>query len=218
MTAHARVRANLRRVASPRPTRTDAARNYDAIVAAAREEFAENGMDASLKAVARRAGVGIATLYRNFPTRAGLLEAVYIDDVVDTVTALFRTAESGATARREPDEPAPEAAEPSAGERDEQACHGGESVRKRDEQSRQTDESAREQDERSSQNGESAGRRGGGWGTGWTGSPGPLPTILRCARCSPPDRPPCRRAGRRWARPSPGCWQRPGGPCPSGGG
>ncbi|MFG2358802.1 TetR/AcrR family transcriptional regulator [Streptomyces sp. NPDC048521] len=109
MTADARIRADLRQVASPRPTRTDAARNYDAIVAAAREEFVEQGIDASLKAVARRAGVGIATLYRNFPTRAALLEAVYIDDVVDTVSALCRTAESGAATRDEPDEPSREA-------------------------------------------------------------------------------------------------------------
>ncbi|NEC25514.1 helix-turn-helix transcriptional regulator, partial [Streptomyces sp. SID8111] len=53
-------------VASRRPHRKDAARNYDALLAAAREAFAEKGAEASLEDVARRAGVGIGTLYRNF--------------------------------------------------------------------------------------------------------------------------------------------------------
>ena len=61
--------------------RADAKRNYDKIVAAARETFAENGSSTSLEAVASRAGVGIGTLYRHFPTRQALLEAVYIGEV-----------------------------------------------------------------------------------------------------------------------------------------
>ncbi|MFF4702794.1 TetR/AcrR family transcriptional regulator [Streptomyces sp. NPDC001288] len=68
-------------VASRRPHRKDAARNYDALLAAAREAFAENGAEASLEDVARRAGVGIGTLYRNFPTRRELFESVYADEV-----------------------------------------------------------------------------------------------------------------------------------------
>jgi AcrR family transcriptional regulator len=68
-------------VASRRPHRKDAARNYDALLAAAREAFAENGAEASLEDVARRAGVGIGTLYRNFPTRRDLFESVYADEV-----------------------------------------------------------------------------------------------------------------------------------------
>ncbi|WP_181140204.1 TetR/AcrR family transcriptional regulator [Streptomyces sp. Ru62] len=92
MTVDARGRAEPDEAAPRRPRRLDAARNYDALVAAAREEFQENGTDAPLKAVARRAGVGIATLYRNFPTRTALLEAVYAGDVADTVDALCRTA------------------------------------------------------------------------------------------------------------------------------
>ncbi|MEU1167510.1 helix-turn-helix domain-containing protein, partial [Streptomyces sp. NPDC005921] len=56
-------------VASRRPHRKDAARNYDALITAAREAFAEHGADVSLEDIARRAGVGIGTLYRNFPTR-----------------------------------------------------------------------------------------------------------------------------------------------------
>ncbi|MFJ4851763.1 MULTISPECIES: TetR/AcrR family transcriptional regulator [unclassified Streptomyces] len=68
-------------VAAQRPHRRDAARNYDALLAAAREAFAENGAEASLEDIARRAGVGIATLYRNFPTRRHLFESVYADEV-----------------------------------------------------------------------------------------------------------------------------------------
>lgn len=68
-------------VASRRPHRKDAARNYDALITAAREAFAERGADVSLEDVARRAGVGIGTLYRNFPTRRDLFESVYADEV-----------------------------------------------------------------------------------------------------------------------------------------
>ncbi|MET8254246.1 helix-turn-helix domain-containing protein [Micromonospora sp. NPDC005197] len=68
-------------VFAQRPKRADARRNYDALVTAAREAFAENGAAASLEDVARRAGVGIGTLYRNFPTRRHLFEAVYVEEV-----------------------------------------------------------------------------------------------------------------------------------------
>lgn len=64
-----------------RPHRADAARNFDALVAAARVEFTENGTDASLDDIARRARVGPATLYRNFATRGDLVEAVYVVEV-----------------------------------------------------------------------------------------------------------------------------------------
>lgn len=64
-----------------RPTRADARRNYDLLVAAAREAFAETGTDTSLEEIARRAGVGIGTLYRRFPNRCALLEAVYVDEI-----------------------------------------------------------------------------------------------------------------------------------------
>jgi AcrR family transcriptional regulator len=65
------------------PQRADARRNFDALIAAAREVFAEQGTDASLEDIARRAGVGIGTLYRNFPTRQDLFERVYIGEVED---------------------------------------------------------------------------------------------------------------------------------------
>ncbi|AEH11505.1 MULTISPECIES: TetR/AcrR family transcriptional regulator [Protofrankia] len=56
--------------------RADARRNYDLLLTAARVTFAEHGTDASLREVARRAGVGIGTLYRHFPTREALVEAL----------------------------------------------------------------------------------------------------------------------------------------------
>ena len=72
-----------------RPKRADARRNYDKLVAAAREAFTEADRSASLEDIARRAGVGIGTLYRNFPTRADLVQAVYVDEV----EALSRSAD-----------------------------------------------------------------------------------------------------------------------------
>lgn len=71
-----------------RPKRADAQRNYDKVVEAARAAFADRGASTSLEEIARRAQVGIGTLYRHFPTRQALLEAVYVDEV----TALCRSA------------------------------------------------------------------------------------------------------------------------------
>ena len=62
--------------------RADARRNYQKLLTAAAEAFTERGTDdVSLEEIARRAGVGIGTLYRHFPTRQALLEAVYRDQV-----------------------------------------------------------------------------------------------------------------------------------------
>jgi AcrR family transcriptional regulator len=61
--------------------RADARRNYQKVLAAARDAFQEGGAETSLEEIARRAGVGIGTLYRHFPTRQALLEAVYVDEV-----------------------------------------------------------------------------------------------------------------------------------------
>jgi AcrR family transcriptional regulator len=58
-------------------TRSHARRNHGLLVAAAREVFAERGAEASLEEIARRAGVGVGTLYRHFATREALVEAVY---------------------------------------------------------------------------------------------------------------------------------------------
>jgi AcrR family transcriptional regulator len=70
-----------------RPQRADARRNFDALLAAARELFAEQGTDASLEDIARRACVGIGTLYRNFPTRQDLFESVYLGEVEELCSA-----------------------------------------------------------------------------------------------------------------------------------
>jgi AcrR family transcriptional regulator len=68
--------------AAPRPMRADAQRNYERLLSAAAAAFAEHGADdVSLEEIARRAGVGIGTLYRHFPTRQALLEAVYREQV-----------------------------------------------------------------------------------------------------------------------------------------
>lgn len=64
-----------------RPLRADALRNRNALMTAAREAFTERGAEASLEDIARRAGVGVGTLYRHFPTRQALIEAVYVDEV-----------------------------------------------------------------------------------------------------------------------------------------
>jgi AcrR family transcriptional regulator len=66
---------------SKRPKRADALRNYEKLVAAGREAFTEADRSASLEDVARRAGVGIGTLYRHFPTRTDLVQAIYVDEV-----------------------------------------------------------------------------------------------------------------------------------------
>jgi AcrR family transcriptional regulator len=64
-----------------RPKRADARRNYEKVLAAARQAFAEGGESTALEEIARRAGVGIGTLYRHFPNRQALLEALYVDEV-----------------------------------------------------------------------------------------------------------------------------------------
>jgi AcrR family transcriptional regulator len=76
--------------AGSRPMRADARRNYDRLVAAAREVFAVDGTGASMEAVARKAGVGVGTLYRHFPRRIDLVEAVFEDDVDEVVATAQR--------------------------------------------------------------------------------------------------------------------------------
>lgn len=64
-----------------RAPRKDAARNREALLSAAAEVYAERGVEASLEEIARRAGLGIGTLYRHFPSRDALNEAVYRREV-----------------------------------------------------------------------------------------------------------------------------------------
>ncbi|MEA2341726.1 MAG: hypothetical protein QOG11_1803, partial [Solirubrobacteraceae bacterium] len=61
---------------APRTMRADAARNRERVLAAAAAVFGQHGVDGSLPQVAERAGVGVATIYRSFPTKVDLLEAV----------------------------------------------------------------------------------------------------------------------------------------------
>jgi AcrR family transcriptional regulator len=70
-----------RSAAAVRRPRADAVRNRERVLQAAKAVFSAGGPDASLEAVARRAGVGIGTLYRHFPTREALFEAVYRREV-----------------------------------------------------------------------------------------------------------------------------------------
>jgi AcrR family transcriptional regulator len=68
--------------------RADAARNRAAVVEAARQVFAERGLDAPLDEIARRACVGNATLYRRFPTRSELVEAVFVERMTEYAHAV----------------------------------------------------------------------------------------------------------------------------------
>jgi AcrR family transcriptional regulator len=75
-----------------RPVRSDALRNREKLVAVARAAFATADGTVALEAIAREAGVGIGTLYRHFPTREALVEAVYaaeLDDVTASAPALL---------------------------------------------------------------------------------------------------------------------------------
>jgi AcrR family transcriptional regulator len=74
-------------ILTARPKRADARRNYDKVITAARDVFAERGASTSLEEIARRAEVGIGTLYRNFPNRQALLEAVYVGELEDLCSA-----------------------------------------------------------------------------------------------------------------------------------
>ncbi len=72
--------------AKTRVPRADAARNRDQLIAVATRVFASAGTEPSMRAIAREAGVGIATLYRHFPTKESLVDAVYRSQVVRLTT------------------------------------------------------------------------------------------------------------------------------------
>ena len=76
-----------------RPMRSDARRNRERLVSTAREVFAEQGSGASMEAIAKQAGVGVGTLYRHFPNRFDIVEAVYQDDVEELVRAAEQATE-----------------------------------------------------------------------------------------------------------------------------
>ena len=77
-----------------RKPRTDAQRNRERILEVAKEAFTVSGADASLDDIAKEAGVGAGTLYRHFPTRAALLEAVYRTEVEKLAAAERKFAET----------------------------------------------------------------------------------------------------------------------------
>ncbi|MGJ6967192.1 TetR/AcrR family transcriptional regulator [Streptosporangium sp. G11] len=84
---------------SPRPLRTDAARNRRRLLAAAADEFAERGLDASVADIARRAGVGKGTVFRHFATKDDLIAAIVLDRIDELNTAgerLLKAADPGA--------------------------------------------------------------------------------------------------------------------------
>ncbi|MFI0774290.1 TetR/AcrR family transcriptional regulator [Streptomyces sp. NPDC021212] len=72
---------------SGRPLRADAQRNRDKILAAAVRVFTEEGLDAHFERIAKEAGVGSGTLYRNFPTREALIEAAYRNELAQLCDA-----------------------------------------------------------------------------------------------------------------------------------
>lgn len=84
--------------ADPPPMRADARRNLANVLDAAGELFAEEGMGASMEAIAKRAGVGVGTIYRRFPTKEALVEAVVIhhfESVCDECDALAGRGSAG---------------------------------------------------------------------------------------------------------------------------
>jgi AcrR family transcriptional regulator len=82
------VAVDSSRIAAPDGLRADARRNRRRILAAAREVFADHGIDAPMATVARRAGVGVATLYRRFPTRDALVRAAFAHQMDTCAQAL----------------------------------------------------------------------------------------------------------------------------------
>jgi len=81
-----------------RPLRADARRNRAKVLAAAEIVLAEQGLDAPIDDIARRAGVGVGTCYRHFPTKRALLEAVvqtHFESLIETARALVETADPG---------------------------------------------------------------------------------------------------------------------------
>jgi len=75
--------------------RTDAQRNRDRIVVAAREAFAEHGLDVGVEQIARRAGVGMGTLYRRFPTKESLVHAIFEERIDALQPVIDRALGSG---------------------------------------------------------------------------------------------------------------------------
>ena len=92
------MKSGLKGASSPRKSRADAQRNRTALLSAAKDVFASKGPGASLEEVARRAGVGIGTLYRHFSTRDALIESVYrreLEQLAGSARELTETLDAG---------------------------------------------------------------------------------------------------------------------------
>ena len=83
---------------SPRPVRADAQRNIETLVRTARDVFASSGVEAPMREIAEKAGVGIGTIYRNFPQRSDLISAVFrseVDACADAADTLLKSRSPG---------------------------------------------------------------------------------------------------------------------------
>jgi AcrR family transcriptional regulator len=88
------INAKRKPIAQARKPRADSARNRQLLIDAAKAGFAQFGLNVSLEEIARRAGVGIGTLYRHFPTREAVVEAVYrreVEQLAEAVPQLLET-------------------------------------------------------------------------------------------------------------------------------
>ncbi len=97
------MNANQKTVALARKPRCDGARNRQSLIDAAKTGFADVGLDVSLEEIARRAGVGIGTLYRHFPSREAVVEAVYrreVEQLAEAVPQLLETMPAGEALHR----------------------------------------------------------------------------------------------------------------------
>jgi AcrR family transcriptional regulator len=88
------ARIDERPAAATRKPRADGQRNREKLLETAKQAFAEIGAEVSLDEIARRAGVGIGTLYRHFPTRDAIIEAVYRREVEQLAVAATRLLET----------------------------------------------------------------------------------------------------------------------------
>lgn len=83
---------------SERPIRADAQKNIETLVRTARDVFATSGVEAPMREIAERAGVGVGTIYRNFPQRSDLISAVFrseVDACADAADTLLQTYSGG---------------------------------------------------------------------------------------------------------------------------
>ena len=92
------INAKRKPISQARKPRADSARNRQLLIDAAKAGFAEFGLSVSLEEIARRAGVGIGTLYRHFPSREAVVEAVYrreVEHLAEAVPQLLETSPAG---------------------------------------------------------------------------------------------------------------------------